>query len=114
MAKIDRLERMDTRRAELEDEYRAALIDALRITASGIWGLFDHQQDRAARAKVAPVIEALTEMAEAIDDMRETLAMQPFELHREFLAARGKVSAHAIGEPKQAKAWLDRLEDREP
>jgi hypothetical protein len=110
MAKIDRLERMDMRRADLEEEYRATLIDALRVTASGAWGLFDHQQDRQARAKVAPVIETLTDMADAIDGMRETLAMPPFDLHRDFLAARGKVSAHAVGEPRQAQAWLERLE----
>jgi hypothetical protein len=110
MAKIDRLERMDMRRADLEEEYRATLIDALRVTASGVWGLFDHQQDRQARAKVAPVIETLTDMADAIDGMRETLAMEPFGLHRDFLAARGKVFAHAVGEPRQAQAWLERLE----
>ncbi len=109
MARADRLERMDTRRAELEEEYRAALIEALTVTASGTWGLFDHQQDRAARARVAPVIESLTEMAETIAELRETLALEPFDLHRAFMAARGKASSHAVGEPKQAKAWLERL-----
>ncbi|MDP3906892.1 hypothetical protein [Novosphingobium sp.] len=109
MAKIDRLERLDTHRAELEAEYTAALIDALRVTAAGKWGLFDHQADRNARKAVAPVIENLTELAETIERMREQLMMPPFELHHEFMAARGPVSSQAVGEPKQAQAWLGRL-----
>lgn len=109
MAKADRLERLDIRRAELEEEYRAALIAALRVTAGGRWGLFDHQQDRSARAKAAPVLAQLDELAQEIDAMRDTLGLEPFELHPTFLAARGKPAADAVGEPKQAKAWLERL-----
>ena len=109
MARADRLERMDVRRAELELEYRDALISALKVTASGTWGLFGHQDDRSSREKAAPTLAHLSEMAEAIDEMRDTLALPPFALHRDFLAARGKVSSHAVGEPKQAQAWLDRL-----
>lgn len=109
MAKIDRLERLDTHRSELEAEYTAALIAALRVTAAGKWGLFDHQADRNARKAVAPVIENLTDLAETIDRMREQLQMPPFELHQQFMAARGPVSSQAVGEPKQAQAWLDRL-----
>jgi hypothetical protein len=41
--------------------------------------------------------------------MRDRLLMEPFALHREFFAARGPVTASAVGEAKQAKAWLDRL-----
>ena len=42
--------------------------------------------------------------------LRERLGLEPFALHREFLAARGKPrSPSAVGEPKQAKAWLERL-----
>ncbi|KKW89437.1 MULTISPECIES: hypothetical protein [Sphingobium] len=109
MAKADRLERMDVRRLELEADYRAALLEALRVTASGKWGLFDHNGDRAARAATAPVIAHLAEIGEAIDDLREQLMMEPFALQQQFLAARGPVSAHAVGEPKQAQLWLDRL-----
>lgn len=109
MAKIDRLERLDTHRSELEAEYTAALIDALRITAAGKWGLFDQQADRHARKAVAPVIANLTDLADTIDRMRDQLMLPPFELHREFMAARGPVSSQAVGEPKQAQAWLDRL-----
>src|SRR5688572_446970 len=99
MAKADRLERMDIRRTELEAEYREALIAALKVTAAGTWGLFDHNEDRHARAQAAPVVENLDEIAEAIDKMRETLSMAPFDLHQEFLASRGKVSSSAVGEP---------------
>jgi len=109
MAKADRLERLDIRRAELEEEYRAALIAALRVTAGGRWGLFDHQQDRSARAKTAPVLAQLDELAQEIDAMRDTLGLEPFDLHPAFLAARVKPAADAVGEPKQAKAWLERL-----
>lgn len=113
MAKIDRFERLDTRRSELEADYREALLEALRATAAGKWGLFDHKGDRATRAAIAPVIAHLAEIGEAVDDLREQLMMEPFELQQQFLAARGPVSAHAVGEPKQAQAWLDRLADDE-
>ena len=84
-------------------------MDALRVTAAGKWGLFGHNKDRAARAAAAPTVDHLTELGEEIDAAREMLAMEPFALHREFLKSRGPVSAHAVGEPKQAQAWLDRL-----
>ncbi|MCI4589430.1 hypothetical protein MOK15_04890 [Sphingobium sp. BYY-5] len=109
MAKADRLERLDIRRAELEGEYRDALIAALRVTADGRWGLFDHQKDRVAKARAAPVIETLSELADEIDDMRATLGLEPFDLHQDFMAVRGPAAADAVGEPKQARAWLDRL-----
>jgi hypothetical protein len=109
MAKADRLERIDLRRADLEVEYHAALVAALRTTASGVWGLFDHQQDRRTRAKRAPVVDALIETGDAIAALREHLGMEPFALHREFLASRGPVASSAVGEPKQAQAWLARL-----
>lgn len=109
MAKADRLERLDTRRIDLEADYTAALIEALRATAAGRWGLFDHKPDRVARAAVAPVIANLTELGDAINDARDQLGMEPFALHQEFLAARGPVSPQAVGEPKQAQAWLARL-----
>src|SRR4051812_42419600 len=104
MAKADRLARLDERRAELETEYTAALVDALRVTASGKSGLFDHKGDRWSRAAVAPVIENLNELGQAIDKAREQLAMRPFELHQQFLASRGPVGPQAVGEPKQAQA----------
>jgi len=109
MAKADRLERLDTRRIDLEADYTAALIEALKVTASGKWGLFDHKPDRVARAAVTPVLENLADLGEAIDAAREQLDMPPFDLHHEFLAARGPVSPQAVGEPKQAQAWLARL-----
>lgn len=109
MAKADRLERLDTRREELEAEYREALIAALRVVAAGRWGLFDHQKDKAARARTAPVIESLGDLADEIDGMRGTLGLEPFALHEQFMAARGAPASDAVGEPRQAKAWLDRM-----
>lgn len=110
MAKADRLARLDERRIELEAEYRGVLVAALERTAGGVWGLFGHNDDRHARAKASPDLESLNDLAEAIGEARERLSLEPFALHREFLAARGKPrSPSAVGEPKQARAWLDRL-----
>lgn len=109
MARADRLERADALRAALEGEYRDHLIAALQNTAAGHWGLFGHQQDRHIQAAIAPKIAQLTDLAEQIDDLRDKLMMEPFELHGEFMADRGPVKSSAVGEPKQAKAWLERL-----
>lgn len=109
MARADRLERLESRRVDMEAEYAEALVAALRTTASGVWGLFDHNQDRWTRANAAPTIAMLEDLAESIDAAREQLLMEPYPLHQEFFASRGKVASNAVGEPKQARAWLDRL-----
>ncbi|NCN85931.1 MAG: hypothetical protein GW808_06635 [Sphingomonadales bacterium] len=109
MSKADRLDRLDARRSALEEDYEATLLDALRTTAAGKWGLFDHKGDRGTRAAIAPTINELQEMGEEIDAAREILFMPPFELQQQFLASRGPVGPQAVGEPKQAQAWLNRL-----
>ena len=114
MAKIDRLERLDQRRADLEAEYRAMLVAALERTAAGKPGLFNHRADKRERAAVAPVIDELRQLGDAIDAIREQLMIEPFALHRDFFDARGRVSPSAVGEPKQAKQWLDRLAAETP
>ncbi len=111
MAKAARLARLDDHRAELEAEYRAALIAALRTTAAGKPGLFDHKGDRRTRAALAPVVDNLNELGETIDAAWDQLEMPPFDLHRQFIASRGPVGPQAVGEPKQARAWLDRLDE---
>ena len=111
MAKIDRLERLDQRRADLEAEYRDALVAALERTAAGKPGLFNHRADKRERAAVAPVIDELRALGEAIDAIRGQLMMEPFALHRDFFDARGRVAPSAAGEPRQAKEWLERLAD---
>jgi hypothetical protein len=35
--------------------------------------------------------------------------MEPFAIHHDFFDARGRVAPSAVGEPKQAKQWLERL-----
>lgn len=109
MAKADRLARLDARRAELEAEYMAALVAALRTTAAGKWGLFDHKGDRWTRAAFAPVVDNLNELGETIDAARDQLGLPPYGDHWQFVASRGPVGPEAMGEPKQAQAWLDRL-----
>src|ERR1044072_9390876 len=106
MAKADRLQRLDVRRSELESEYTDALIDALRVAASGKMGLFDHAEDRRTRAAIAPVLTNLAEIGEAIDGMREQLMMPRFELQQQFLTARGPGGPQAVGERKQAQALV--------
>ena len=101
---------MDVRRAELETEYLSALVSALQRSAAGSWGLFGHNpKDRAALTKWAGPVEELCDLGQAIDRMRDDLGLEPFTLHQEFEASRGPVSATAPGEPKQARAWLERL-----
>ena len=114
MAKADRLERLDIRRGELEAEYLEALNAALQVTAAGAWGLFDHNQDRRMQAKIAPVVDNLCELGRSIDSLRDQLSLEAFGLHREFLASRGPVASSAVGEPKQAQAWLEKLRGRLP
>jgi hypothetical protein len=109
MAKIDRLERLDQRRADLEAEYRATLVAALERTAAGKPGLFNHRADKRERAAAAPVIDELRDLGEAIDAIRAQLMIEPLALHRDFFDARGRVSPSAVGEPRQAKQWLERL-----
>ena len=109
MARADRLERLDGLREEMEAQYRETLIAALRKAASGSWGLFNHNQDRSARANWKATVDDLFERGQEINEMRETLSLGTFELHREFETSRGPVASNAPGEPKQAQAWLDRL-----
>ena len=110
MARADRLERLDALRGDLEADYRAALMEALRVTAAGKWGLFGHNEHLQPRAPRPAMVTDLCDRGAQIDDLRERLGLEPFPLHREFESARGKVSPQAPGEPKQAKAWLERLE----
>ena len=107
MAKADRLARLDDRRIEAETEYHAMLLNALQRTAAGQLRLFGHSKDKAQLAKAAPVVAELTELGDMVDQLRDQLSIEPFALHARFLASRGAVSAHAVGEPKQAQAWLD-------
>ena len=111
MAKIDRLERIDQRRADMEVEYRETLSAALERTVAGKPGLFNRRPDKRERAAVAPVIEELRALGDEIDGLREQLMIEPFALHADFFDARGPAAPSAVGEPKQAKQWLDRLAD---
>lgn len=109
MAKADRLARLDVRRLELEAEYGDALIAALRRAASGKLGLFGRDGERAARATFASAMTNLGDIGAAIDEARDQLGLPPFVLQQDFLASRGPVGPQAVGERKQAQAWLDRL-----
>ncbi len=109
MSKADRLQRLDVKRTHLEEDYRALLTTALRKCSDGTWGLFGHRDDRWSMAAFNDELEELATLAADIDAMRETLFMDPFALHGEFFASRGPVDATAVGEPKQARIWLEKL-----
>lgn len=109
MARADRLERLDAERLAAEAAYETALVEAVHRAAAGLWGLFGHTQDRARVAKWQPTVTDLCDRGQDIARMRETLGLAPFALHQEFEASRGPVPANAPGEPKQARAWLERL-----
>lgn len=103
MSKSDILaERID----QLEAEYRSLLVKALRDCAAGRWGLFGHNEHLDTDAQPPAAVEELNGLAEIIDAMRLRVGQEPFPLHQQFQAARGPVSANAVGEPKQAQAWL--------
>ena len=109
MSRANRLERLDAQRLALEGDYKVALVEALRRCAAGSWGLFDHNQDRWTRANWVAMVTDLCDRGDEIDQMRETLGLPSFALHQEFEVSRGPVSAESPGEPKQAKAWLERM-----
>ncbi len=109
MSRADRLERLDDQRIELEGQFKDMLITALERSAGGSWGLFQHNSDKFSRKAWEPAAAELVELGEQIDDARKVLGLEPFALFGEFLASRGPVASNAPGEPKQAKAWLERL-----
>ena len=92
---------------ELEREYRSILEKALIDCAGGRWGLFGHNEhlDEPSPTEV----RELQTVAKALNRLRAQIGEPPFSLHEEFEAARGRVDANAPGEPKQARAWLERL-----
>ena len=56
-----------------------------------------------------PLETRTEEIAAAIETLRARLATGPFDLHRDFLAARGRTGPNSLGEPRLAQAWLARL-----
>jgi hypothetical protein len=106
MAKTEKLaERID----ELEAEYRTVLLKALRKCALGQWGLFGQNEHLALKSEPPHEVEELTDLAQVIDALRLRIDLEPFPLHQRFRTARGRVSENAVGEPKQAQAWLTEL-----
>lgn len=94
----------------LEREYRSVLTRALETCAAGTWGLFGHNEP-SRFATAPPELEDLRALAKAMDRLRERAGDGPFGLHQQFEAARGRPGPNEPGEPKQARAWLERLAD---
>ena len=96
---------------ELESLYAVILTKALTACATGEWGLFGHNEHLRADDS-PPQLAELRDLAKTINRQRARIGEGPFPLHEEFEAARGRADANALGEPKQAQAWLDRLAAR--
>lgn len=93
---------------EWSGEYRVVLTRALTDCAAGCWGIFGQNEHLRGNEKPADLDE-LRDLAGAIDRLRARIGDVPFALHEEFEAARGPVDPNAPGEPKLAKAWLEKL-----
>lgn len=105
---MDRTERVSRHLDELEREYVAVLTRALNDCADGRWGLFG-QNEHLHSYGVPAELGELRDLARAINRLRAANGDEPYPLHEEFEAARGRVDANHPGEPKQARAWLKRL-----
>jgi hypothetical protein len=105
---MNKTERLSRQLDELEREYRELLIRALNGCAGGRWGLFGHNEHLHLN-HVPPDLVELRELAGAISRVRNRIGMAPFPLHEAFEAARGRSKPNAVGEPKQAEAWLRQL-----
>jgi hypothetical protein len=105
---MDNSERLSQQVDELERQYRTLLSRALTDCAGGRWGLFGHNEHLHSYGVPSELAE-LRELAHAINRLRARIGEGLFPLHEEFEAARGRADANALGEPKQAQAWLQRL-----
>ena len=108
IAFMEKAARLAQQLDELERDYRTVLIKALADCAGGRWGLFGHNEHLHSYGVPAELAE-LRDLAVAINRVRARIGEAPFALHEEFEAARGRQSANDLGEPKQARAWLQRL-----
>lgn len=105
---MDRSARLAEELEGMEREYRVVLTRALTDCAAGCWGIFGQNEHLRGNEKPADLDE-LRDLAGAIDRLRARIGDVPFALHEEFEAARGPVDPNAPGEPKLAKAWLEKL-----
>lgn len=105
---MDKADRLSRELRSLEAEYEAVLKRALSDCANGRWGLFG-QNEHIRQVNPPSELVALRSLAQEIERLRQRLALGPFSLHEEFEAERGRVGPNDVGEPRLARAWLDRL-----
>lgn len=103
-----RVERLERKLRLLEADYRKVLVKALTECAEGRWGLFG-QNEHLDVGHLPKALEELRALARVIDEIRLQIGDVPFPLHLEFESARGRGDENAIGEPRLARAWLERL-----
>lgn len=106
---MSKAERISQRIDGLEAEYRSQLVAALSECAGGRWGLFG-QNEHLGNWWHTEKLDALRDLADAINALRGRIGVAPYQLHDEFEAARGRGDANQVGEPKLAQCWLSRLE----
>jgi hypothetical protein len=106
---MKKAQRLSQQLDELEREYRAVLTKALTDCARGRWGLFGHNE-HLIPVENPPELDELRDLAQTINRLRKRIGEVPFPLHQEFESMRGRAGANDPGEPKQAQAWLRRLE----
>ena len=107
---MNKQSRLANRIDDLERDYRCVLVKALRECAQGRWGLFG-QNDHTGYSNTPTELDDLRSLAASIDNLRDRLALPPFELHKELESARGRAGENEPGEPKLARIWLTKLSD---
>lgn len=103
----------------LESEYLILLKAALEQCASGVWGLFGHNdrwiqtlEKRRREQFESPEARQLIDLGSEIDALRLKLGYtEPFAPHERLMAMRASVDDNTLGEPKRAKQWLDEMAD---
>ena len=103
----------EARLAANEAAYRAALIEALRVCAAGVWGLFG-QNAPTHGAPASSAAANLFALADEIDRALAALGMEPFALHAQFAALWGRQDENQPGEPKLAQRLLAEVTSGRP
>jgi hypothetical protein len=106
---MGKAERRSQQLDRMEAEYRSKLRDALQKCAEGEWGLFG-QNDHLGCNQSSGALDDLRDTAASVNALRQRLGEPSYALHDEFEAARGRDDSNQLGEPRLAKAWLERLE----
>ncbi len=114
--KAQRLEKLERERESLERDFHDALVEALRECADGKWGLFAQN-----KGLLPPHLETryrpesvtrLEELGELVAAIRTALGYSDLtEIVRLRELRRATNRGNALGEQRQARIWLDEIEN---